>query len=489
VLQIPKGDLEGARERAAHLLGRIGFGPRPGEIDRLADKGDAGLAELLERQLFPAAIADPEVDRSLAGLSSLALTPEQLYEDYPPAKAEREAMDERRRPVRIAEELAAQKLLRAVQSERQLEEVLVDFWFNHFNVDFRKGAVRWLITPYERDAIRPHVFGRFRDLLEATATSPAMLFYLDNWLSVREGWAPKNGKGPPRGINENYARELLELHTLGVGGYSQQDVVEVARAFTGWSVERPREGGPFVFRVDQHDFGPKSILGRTIPAGGGREDGEAVLDLLAAHPATARFVATKLCRRLVSDEPPEALIERVARAFLITGGDLRWVYLAVLTSPEFWSKDAARAKVKTPFEFVASALRGTGARFDPSVPALGRRLAQLGMPLYECQPPTGYSEQASAWVNPGALVARINFSFQLAGGKIPGVDVALDETFQSAERGDLDALARMLGGDLSPPTKRAILAELEADRDRAPRETDRVRPVALLLGSPDFQRR
>ena len=280
--------------------------------------------------------------------------------------------------------------------------MLTDFWFNHFNVDARKGPDRFLVTAYERDVIRPRVLGKFRELLGAVAHSPAMLYYLDNQLSTR------------RGLNENYARELMELHTLGVdGGYTQRDVAEVARAFTGWTIDRPRQGGGFRFDPRLHDDGEKIVLGHRIKAGGGMRDGEKVLDILAEHPSTARFIATKLVRRFVSDTPPRSLVDRAAARFRETRGDLREVMRTILTSPEFLSPDVFGAKVKTPFDFVVSAERSLDADVTDAMP-LVRTMQQLGMPLYQCQPPTGYKDTTDAWVNTGALVARMNVALQLA---------------------------------------------------------------------------
>jgi uncharacterized protein (DUF1800 family) len=398
-------------------------------------------------------------------------------------------------------------MLRAVYSDRQLQEVLTDFWFNHFNVDARKGPDRFLLTEYERDVIRPHVLGKFRDLLEATAKSPAMLFYLDNWMSadpngphmatgpggraalapVRRGGrgafgrmplppAPKpapQGKTAPKGLNENYGRELMELHTLGVdGGYTQKDVTEVARAFTGWTIQNPRLGGGFRFEPRIHDLGEKIVLGHVIKANG-EADGEQVLDILAKHPSTARFIATKLVRRFVSDTPPPALVDRAAVRFRETDGDLREVTRTILTSPEFLSPDAFRAKVKTPFEFVASALRATGADIRDASP-LVRTMQQLGMPLYMCQPPTGYKDTADAWVNTGALVNRMNFSLTLAGNKLPGVAV---DSLQSQV--DSQSFTRAILGDDVSETTRSTVAKA----------TSAPQMAALTLGAPEFQRR
>jgi uncharacterized protein (DUF1800 family) len=391
-------------------------------------------------------------------------------------------------------ELAQQKVLRAIYSERQLQEVLTDFWFNHFNVDARKGRDRFLLTEYERETIRPHVLGKFRELLEATAKSPAMLFYLDNWLSAapgtvvggadrqppspfrpgrRFGRPPSPTPGAPlgknaaRGLNENYGRELMELHTLGVdGGYTQKDVTEVARAFTGWTIDNPRRGGGFTFNPRLHDAGEKVLLGHVIKAGGGESDGEQVLDILAREPATARVIATKLARRFVSDTPPPALVDRAAARFRATDGDLREVTRTILTAPEFLAPESYRAKVKTPFEFVVSAARAIGADVQEALP-LVRQLQQLGMPLYQCQPPTGYKDTADAWVNTGALVGRMNFALTLAGNKLRGVSVA-----------SLPTTDQMLAGDLSESTRATIAKAGDAQQ-----------MAALTLGSPEFQRR
>jgi uncharacterized protein (DUF1800 family) len=273
------------------------------------------------------------------------------------------------------------------------------------------------LPAYEREAIRPYVLGRFRDLLGATAHHPAMLFYLDNWLSVD----PAAGMGRRKGLNENYARELLELHTLGVdGGYTQQDIVEVARAFTGWTIAGNTPGGRFAGRDQQfqfarrlHDNGTKVVLGRRLASGGGVRDGEQVLDIVAAHPSTARHIATKLARRFVSDTPPEALVARAAARFTETGGDLREVVRTIVTSPEFFAPEARLAKVKTPLEFVVGAVRVSDAPAPPPL-LLARALRELGMPLYMCQPPTGYDDTAETWISPGALVSRINVAQQIA---------------------------------------------------------------------------
>jgi uncharacterized protein (DUF1800 family) len=416
-----------------HVLNRIGYGPRPGDVERVRT---IGVQRYIDDQLHPERIADRELPGRLAGLTTTALTAREIAERYeqPALEARRErqrraaaatsgaadtsARDPRQQAANaLVAELAEAKVLRAVYSERQLQEVLTDFWFNHFNVDARKNRERFLLPVYERDTIRPHVLGRFRDLLEATARDPAMLVYLDNSMSAVPN-APMRRPTPagnrPRGINENYARELMELHTLGVdGGYTQKDVTEVARAFTGWTIENPRRGSGFRFEPRMHDTGPKVVLGQKI-AGDGEADGERVLDILAAHPSTARFIALKLARRLVGDVPPPALVDRAAARFRATKGDLREVTRTILTSPEFLSPDVYAAKVKTPFEFVVSALRATAADLSDARPIV-RELREMGMPLYQCQPPTGYADTADAWVNTGALVTRLNYALKLAG--------------------------------------------------------------------------
>jgi uncharacterized protein (DUF1800 family) len=306
----------------------------------------------------------------------------------------------------------------------------VDFWFNHFNVFARKGQTGIYVGEYERDAIRPHVLGRFRDMLGATASHPAMLFYLDNWQSVAPHPGPArrvNGaqnKRHERGLNENYARELLELHTLGVdGGYTQDDIVQVARALTGWTIRRPGDGGGFRFAPNLHDRGSKTLLGQKIPAGGGIEDGERVLDVLAHHPSTAKNIAFKLAQRFVSDTPPQSLVERAAKRFQQSDGNLREVVRTIIRSPEFFAPGVRLAKVKTPFEFVASALRATGADVRTGH-AITRTLGEMGMPLYMCQPPTGYDDTADTWVSSGALVTRINFAVALTRGQLRGIELA-----------------------------------------------------------------
>jgi uncharacterized protein (DUF1800 family) len=499
-----------------HVLQRLTYGPRPGDVARVKT---IGLAAWLERQLDPGRLDDAAVEGALSALPTLTMSIADLQREYPRPDAEtqrklasgdmsprqmREQYPPERRPARIVAELQAARMLRAVASERQLQEVMVDFWFNHFNVFAAKGEVRWYLTAYERDVIRPHALGRFPDLLRATARHPAMLFYLDNWLSTRPGFAPRGGPnaGRPAGLNENYARELMELHTLGVdGGYTQADVTEVARAFTGWTIDRPRQDARFVFRPATHDLGDKRVLGRSI-RGGGERDGDQVLDLLAAHPATARFIAGKVVRRFVSDEPPPALVERVAAAYRDTGGDVRAMLRVVFASPEFRAPAAAGAKIKKPSEFVASAVRAVGATTDArGAVALARAAAEIGEGFYEAAPPTGYPDRAEAWVNPGTLLARMNFALSLAEGRVPGVRADLEGLVSGADRGQPEVvlqrlLAALLHGRSSEQTRAVLTAQLglpEITRltaeDRGPANTDVAKLAALVLGSPEFQRR
>jgi uncharacterized protein (DUF1800 family) len=459
-----------------HVLNRIGFGPRPGDIERVRS---IGLAAYIDQQLHPERIADRQMAGRLASFSTLTLSTRELASDYfiPAMRPRRQAKNRAdwgrqpepagiRRQRRVPlEELSQQKLLRAAFSDRQLEEVMTDFWFNHFNVFAGKGATGVYLVEYEREVIRPHVLRKFRDLLRATATSPAMLFYLDNWQSAGPNAHARQSR---RGLNENYGRELLELHTLGVdGGYSQNDVVEVARCFTGWTIQAPRQGGGFRFERRLHDDGEKVVLGHRIKAGGGQSDGEQVLDILAAHPSTARFIATKLVQRFVSDAPPTALVDRAADRFRDTHGDIREVLRTILTSPEFFATDAYRAKVKTPFEFVVSTIRATASEVT-NAESLVQAVRQLGMPLYMCQPPTGYSDVADAWVNSGALLNRMNVALALTEGRMRGIEPSVG----------IDVARTALVHELSATTA-ATIAKASDSRQAA----------ALTIGSPEFQRR
>jgi len=429
--------------------------------------------------------------------------------------------DDSKKPQRVVEELAMAKVTRAIYSERQLQQVMDDFWFNHFNVYAAKGEDKWYLTSYERDVIQPHTLGKFKDLVSATAESPAMLFYLDNFLSAdpnaaqrqaahratrqnrgRFGRPPQPQNQQPRkntrGLNENYGRELMELHTLGVeGGYTQKDVTELARCFTGWTIDKPRLNPQFKFDEKLHDPDQKIVLKKKIHPGG-IKDGEQAIELLAKHPSTAKFISTKLARRFVSDNPPAPLIARMAKTFESTDGDIRAVMHTMIYSPEFWSREAYRAKIKTPFELVVSAVRALGTDADTSMP-LVQWVGRIGEPLYQCQPPTGYADNAEAWVNTGALLNRLNFSLTLAGNKIRGsrADVAsllgvdATEPKVALER----ALQIFLGGQASPTTLETLQTQLDSPQVLRAKLDDPVKKVdlgvviGLVLGAPEFQRR
>ena len=390
----------------------------------------------------------------------------------------------------IVQDLIEAKLYRAIYGNHQLEELLTDFWFNHFNVFVDKGADRYLVTGYERDVIRPYVLLKFGSLLRATAESPAMLFYLDNFQSVDPVAAAQLPAArlakARRGLNENYARELMELHTLGVdGGYTQRDVTEVARCFTGWTIKNPRQGGGFEFNERVHDRGAKTVLGVNIPAGGGMDDGLKVLDILAHHPSTARFISRQLAVRFVADHPPDALIEKMAQTFRRTDGDIRAVIETMLHAPEFWSQGAYRSKVKSPLEMVASSVRALNADVEFGF-ALAQQLAKLGEPLYRKQEPTGYSNASEEWINSAALVARMNFAVALAANRMPGVKV--DAARFGAEQDTQSIAKSLLQAELSDQARGAIESALAARTDTA--AVPRALVIAgLTLGSPDFQRR
>jgi uncharacterized protein (DUF1800 family) len=381
----------------------------------------------------------------------------------------------------VAYDLLQSKLLRAIESNKQLAEEMDDFWFNHFNVFYDKGSDRFLIPEYERDAIRPNVLGKFRDLLEATATSPAMLFYLDNFQSVSPDVDANNkNRKVKRGLNENYGRELMELHTLGVnGGYTQHDVTEVARCFTGWTIFEPRKGGGFYYNDKLHDKGEKVVLGHVIPAGGGMNDGEQVLDILAAHPSTAHFISKELAQRFVADNPPDALVEKMAQTFLTTSGDIREVMKTMLSSKEYWSQGAYRAKLKTPFEMVASSVRALDASVTDAW-ALANQVGNLGEPLYRKQEPTGYSNLNSEWVSSAALINRMNFALQLAKNGFAGVKV---DTRRFGNNPEMVAKTLMYRS-ASPQTRAAINKALLDQKQKTPAVV-----AGLVIGSPDFQRR
>ena len=541
-----------------HVLNRLTFGPRPGDVEAVTREG---TDRWIEKQLHPESIAEnPVLETKLAPLESLQMSPAEMAQRYPnprmlkamtdgglvaanpelryivqafaarrkkgddppaepvlqvptegfadrlaalesmsaeeqlkaldqlPENARRKFLDaaspELRRRIQLLSgpsripglDLVDAKLFRAVYGNRHLEEVLTDFWYNHFNVNLDKNGDRNLVPGYESDAIRPHVLGRFQDLLLATAQSPAMLFYLDNWQSA----AADTGKRPRRqGLNENYGRELMELHTLGVdGGYTQNDVTEVARCFTGWTIRRPRQAAAFDFNPRLHDRGEKHVLGITIPAGGEMSDGLKVIDILAHHPSTARFISRSLAIRFVSDDPPESLINKMAATFKTTDGDLREVMRTLFRSPEFRDPANFRTKVKSPLELIASAIRAVNGEVEYSQ-TLSDQLRQLGQPLYRKIEPTGYSNTSSEWMNSASLLARMNFSLALVQNKLRGVTVnastADSDVAQSAE-----SILHILP---SSGTLTAIQAGIDPAKPSAPQI------AGLTLGSPEFQRR
>ena len=514
-------------QRIIHVLNRLGFGARPGDVERVKAMG---LENYINQQLNPEKITDTVAENKVRDLSTLNMPTAELYEKYPqpgqllrqlqargmlPAEMATEApanpLDNEKyrqviqdyyrenglqRPARIIDELQASRILRAVYSERQLQEVMVDFWTNHFNIFANKGADRWLLPAYDRDTIRPNAMGKFSTLLQATAQSPAMLFYLDNFQSVSPK-ANQRVQRQRRGINENYARELMELHTLGVdGGYTQKDVQEVARCFTGWTIFQPRGGGAavnammgeagrrnagtFFFNARVHDDGEKTVLGHKIPAGGGVKDGLMVLDILAHHPSTAKFIATKLVRHFVADTPPQSLVDRVAATFTKSDGDIRETLKAIFFSKEFNSTEAYRVKIKRPFELVISAIRTLGADTNGG-PGTHQWIARMGEPLYGFQTPNGYSDAAESWVNTGGLLERMNFGLALANNRVQGTRVSLSKTNGEQAKVMDEYLKSILAGEISAATRETLLKQLEP--------SDPVtKVVGLILGTPEFQR-
>jgi len=513
-------------QQVQQVLNRFAFGGRPGDAARVRAMG---VDRWIALQLHPERIDDRATDRLVASYTMLDVPTAKILESYREVRearksaaqragsatsqslsngessrdgaAARETMREiaRRDPdaleaarrVRAATtELQSARLARAVMSERQLQEVIVDFWENHFSVFAGKGLTRFYLADYERDAIRPHALGKFRDLLGAVAKSPAMLYYLDNWRSTADSAHPTlasermRRRAPgvrgavarrritpasqlpqrPRrrnGLNENYGRELMELHTLGVdGGYTQNDVIEVARAFTGWTID-PRDGS-FAFRPQIHDAGEKVVLGHRLAAGRGIEDGEEVLDILASSPATAHFIARKLVVHFVSDSAPTALVERVAETYMHTGGDIREMVRTIATSPEFFSRAAYRSKVKTLFELVASALRAMDAAPD-TTHRTAAIVGKLGQPIFGRQTPDGWPDHGDAWMNTGAILNRINFGIALANGRVPGASLAswpyADSLSALSHEQQVDGvIATILGGEVSPATREVLVS-------------------------------
>ncbi len=526
---LPGQQMVTSADSARHALLRLAWGPTPGQVEAVAR---GGVMHWIDAQLAVPALADPAAASRERGLNSLTTPTTELITVEaelrrqaaqaradsggrpaglrPPADG---AMARPRNPLReVLGEYAALTLRREVDSPNQLGEVLADFWFNHFNVHQNKGLDRVFLRDYVEQVIRPRALGTFADLLIATAQSPAMLFYLDNAQSIADGADPRDairGRLPaaarrraanrsadprveqlmarmPKGINENYARELLELHTLGVdGGYTQADVIAVARILTGWSLDR--RTGRFTFNAWAHDRGEKTVLGLHFAAGGGEEEGVRLLRMLAAHPATMHHVSAQLCTRLVADVPPDGCIDDAVRAWHRSGGDIRQVVAAIVHGPDFWAAANRGAKMKSPQEFLVSAVRALGGESDLS-PALVGRLAQLGQPLFQQSAPTGWPETQEDWVSSSALLARMNLGVALAAGRVPGVRSDLDRIVPaSADHAALvDAIDRdVLGGAMSANTRQVILAEIA---DLADPRAARAMAIGLALGGPDFQR-
>jgi uncharacterized protein (DUF1800 family) len=567
-------------EAIMHAMNRLAYGPRPGDVEYIRK---LGLEKWIDQQLQPSSIDDSALDARLQRYPTVAMSSKELLDKFPNADQgakklgiTKEQYEEQQKtkqqdalaqvivtgnenldkaqqqlaklqgPNRIVAELTMAKVDRAVYSNRQLEAVMEDFWFNHFNVFANKGDDKWLVTSYVRDTIRPHTLGKFDDLLVATAKSPAMLFYLDNYLSadpaaiarnqqmkaMRQGRfqggfaggsmptpgtfrapvaqpvanganananaaAAKNKKDS--GLNENYGREVMELHTVGVdAGYTQQDVIQMAECLTGWTIHEPRKDPQFFFDEKIHGEGKKVVMGRTFDYGG-EKDGEEALKMLASSPKTANFISSELARHFVSDNPPSALVKRMAQSFESSGGDIRAVLKTMIYSPEFWSKETYRAKVKTPFELVATTARAMNAEVTITLP-LSQWVGRMGEPLFLCQPPTGYSDKAETWVNAGALLNRLNFALTFAGDKMNGATVDLKSVLGDEALRDPDAaLTRsvhiFLDGQIAPTTQQTLEAHLkdpqilQASLDDPVKEVNQGLIVGLVLGTPEFQRR
>ena len=403
-----------------HSLDRLSFGLRPGDIEKIQNQG---IETYIASQLNPGSLRESlELREELNKLTTLSMSPLELFREYTPwgtgkkikdlSPQERKMLRKRRR--KVIQEAVTARLLRAIGSERQLQEVMVDFWFNHFNVFVRKGLTALWVGNYEEKAIRPNVFGRFRDLLGATARHPAMLFYLDNWQNTAPN--SRGARGRFKGLNENYARELMELHTLGVdGGYTQEDVVSLARILTGWGLSRRGrrgDGSGFYFDAKRHDFSDKVFLGNTIQ-GKGKEEVEEALDILAARPATARHISYKLVQYFVSDRPPEGLVDRLAKSFLGTDGNIAAVLNTLFTSQEFFAPQYYGNKFKTPYQYLISIYRSTDSK-KANLRATYGMLRQLGMPLYGCRTPNGYPNTRDAWLGPDAMMRRVSLATALA---------------------------------------------------------------------------
>jgi uncharacterized protein (DUF1800 family) len=535
------------QDSALHALNRLGYGATPGLVDRIAREG---VLRWIDRQLSVNGIDDPGLRPVLARYDLLRSSPDDLLRTYlevqrarrfdrkaagadsmmSPEERIRSLPPEAREFRMLGAQLPQLVVVRAAESERQLGEVMADFWANHLNIFVGKNLDRVLLPAYIEETIRPRALGSFEGLLVATAKSPAMLVYLDNAQSIapgsrqpafdrfegRRGQIVQRGRlgrrgmpggfqpmpmipridslrrqadqRRPTGINENYARELMELHSLGVdGGYSQKDVTEVARILTGWSVARPAQGTGFIFNNWAHDRGGKTVLGVDFPAGHGEDEGVRLLKLLAQHPSTMHFVSGKLCARFVNDTPPDGCVDDAVMAWKKSGGKIPEVLRAIFHSPDFWAPANVGSKVKTPLEFVVSAVRALGAEPD-STPRLALAVARLGQPLYQHVAPSGYPEVQEDWVNSGALLSRMNFAVQLAADRLPGVSVRLDQVLPTVQdhAALVDSVDQLiLGGKMTARTRKVILDQLAGVDDPV---QARALAVGLALGGPEFQR-
>ncbi len=463
--------------KVLHVLNRVSFGPRPGDIERVKSMG---VDAYIKSQLSPESIPEPpQLRKQLNNLETLELNAVELWKGYAPpqGKKKQQLSQQERKQAQKRSQIPRQqgleaRLIKAIASPQQLQEVMVDFWFNHFNVFDNKGLNRIWVSSFEQDAIRPHAFGRFRDLLGATAHHPGMLFYLDNHQNTAPG--SPGARGRYKGLNENYARELMELHTLGVdGGYTQEDVITLARILTGWTTDREGkygDGKGFYFETKRHDYSDKVFLGKPIP-GNGSLEGEQALDLLARHPSTAHYISYKLAQYFVADQPPAKLVDTLAQRFLKTDGDIRKVLETLFQSPEFWDTQYYNSKFKSPYHYIISAVRATGSK-NPKWKTLSGIIRQLGMPIYGCPTPNGYKNTEKAWLSPDGMIRRVSFATALANGNF-------EQRQPKEKRKPVDAvqLRKTLANHFSDQTKEVI--------DTSPTKLR----AALILGSPEMMYR
>jgi uncharacterized protein (DUF1800 family) len=479
---------ESVDPKVLHVLNRLSYGIRPGDIDRVKS---IGVDKYIQQQLNPEAISEPvALTERLAKLETIDLSPVELFQQYNPNR-QLVAGQQLTAEIKIARQKQAKqvtaqateaRLMRSIYSDRQLQAVMVEFWYDRFNVYSEKGLDKLWVGAYEREAIRPYALGKFRDLLGATARHPAMLFYLDNWQNSAPNFNRK--KGRPQGLNENYARELMELHTLGVdGGYKQDDVIALAKILTGWGFKQPGQKVPdgytFQFNKNRHDFGNKIFLGQDI-LGSGIDEGDRALDMLAKHPSTARQISFKLAQYFIADNPPKSAVDRLSKRFLATDGDIKLVLETLFKSPEFWNRKYYGAKFKTPYQYVISAIRSTGLEVN-NVKPLTDFLNQSGMSIYGCPTPNGYKNTQDAWLNPDSMTRRLNFATNLGGGRLsllsPQLTTPKPVVPPTYTPLDSTQLFTTLGNNFSTKTQQAIAASTPDIR------------AALILGSPEFMKR